>query len=1026
MINVTKIKDAGAAFDYYSEKDDYYMSDRTSAEWHGHGAEALGLIGEIDPRDFRDALRGQVGGVQVGTPERHTPGWDVTFSAPKSVSVAALVNKDERLIAAHDRAVRAALDYIERHAIVTRQRGRDGDYEYRRTGNMVAGVVRHSTNRNADAQLHSHAVTANITVDPVTGKAVSIDSRQGLYAIQVEANNVYSNELAADARDAGYTIDWEVRGRDAASFELREIPESIREAFSSRKQEIDAELAARGTTRAAAGADEREAATIATRAKKEQVPAAELHRRWEDRARGLGYEPGTRPAGASEVVWGDREAAAVEAIKAGVAHLAERTTRFTERDALAAARVAAQGRVREGDLVAALAAARRRGELIDRETLQDVPGGTKAIVPGLTTREAVKTETDMLRHADAIARSRQGKARVGERETGDNSRGKIDEAMRRQEKRSGHKFTGEQRDAVRGIMESSSGLHIVQGYAGTAKTTSVLATVAAEARAAGWDVRAIAPTSSAAKTLGDAIGVEGRTLASQIHQQPKRGATTAPGALMIVDEAGMASARDKEALLAQCAKAGNVVVLVGDEKQIGSVGAGAAFEQIKAAHASDTYELTEIKRQTSRQLEAAVYDAIRGDAKAALGKVEVHEHASRDAATQAIADDYMRHANVGEDTLVVTLSRDDRRDVNAAIQERREAAGEVKDVREVATWRDKQMTEAQRADAARYQPGDGVQAGRDFKRGLAKGEIATVTEVRDGRVTAVTSGGKEWKFDPAKVKKITTLEPDSTRMGRGDIVVAKGPVNALDANGKKIGIKNGVEMRVKGVRNDGRVEVQMGSGKNTMFATIDAAHGVRVDLAYAQTANQAQGRGVDTCIADARSTQAKLADQQRMYVIMSRAKQHVAVHTDDKEKLAQAIERNTGRKETAIERGGETRERGAERQQPVPRQRAERTAAERKAGERQQTEQRQQPERHQPEQWHQPEHRQAPERTVPEQRAPQQQQPERTATAQSSAQRQSGLDAALNRGDHVAASRQEPQQPLPPKPDRDRGLSMDR
>ena len=908
MINVTKLSNAAQAFEYYRDRDDYYLSDKSSAAWYGAGASDLGLAGDIRAQDFHDVLTGHFGAAAVGTPDRHTPGWDVTFSAPKSVTVAALVNKDERVTQAHDAAVRAALDHIEHHAIVTRQRRGAGDYDYRRTGSMVAGVVRHATNRNADPQLHSHAVVANVTRDPATVRWVSIDSRQGLYQAQVEANNVYMNELAAACRDAGYTVEWTVRDNDAVSFELREIPESVRETFSSRRQEVDAELSARGTTRADADRRERERATQDTRSPKEHLPGRVLHERWAAQAKAAGYQPGARPEPAAERPWGNRETAAADAVKVGIAHLSERETRFTERALMAAATVAAQGRAREEDLAAAIQSARQRGDLLDRQTLQEQPGQKKEMVAGFTTPDAVKTEARMLAHADRIARVGHGRARIGERERGDNTSSKVDAAIARQEKKTGHKFTREQREAVTRIMRGDSGLYIVQGHAGTAKTSSVLATIAAEAKAAGWRVEAMAPTSSAAKTLGDAIDADSRTVASKIHQLPERGADAVPGKLWIVDEAGMASAKDKEALLAAAVREHAYVVPVGDDKQIGSVGAGAAFAQIKEAHPAETCELTEIKRQTAAQLREAVYDSIKGDTKAALDKVEVHEHKARDAGVQAVADSYMRHTDAGKETLVVTLSRDDRRDVNAAVQQRREARGEVRGAREVATLRDKQWTAAQKADAARYKPGDVIEAGRDFRRGPSRGELATVVEVRGGKVTAERADGQRWTFDPKKVNRFTALDREITRMGAGDKIVAKGAIVAVDRHGEKIELENGQAMTVGKVRADGRIYVQVGTGREAKAATIDARQGVRADLGYAQTANQAQGKTVDVAIGDMRSTQHKLADQQRMYVTLSRAREKADIHTDNKEKLAEQIARNSGQKETAMAGAGEPRQ----------------------------------------------------------------------------------------------------------------------
>src|SRR6185437_3827695 len=173
MFSISKISDAGAAHHYFSEKDDYYLRDLdagSAAQWYGAGAERAGLSGEVDPDSFKAALEGRVEAQQVGDPGRHTPGWDGTFSAPKSVSVAALVLGDNRLLAAHDRAVRAGLDVLEKFSAMTRQRGRDGDYQFRETGNLAVAVFRHASNRDQEPQLHSHSVILNATFDKGSGR----------------------------------------------------------------------------------------------------------------------------------------------------------------------------------------------------------------------------------------------------------------------------------------------------------------------------------------------------------------------------------------------------------------------------------------------------------------------------------------------------------------------------------------------------------------------------------------------------------------------------------------------------------------------------------------------------------------------------------------------------------------------------------------------------------------------------------------------------------------------------------------
>ena len=165
----------------YFERDGYYAREdaahKEASAGAGRGAAALGLSGPVDPERFRSVLEGEVprigsgagqGGRRLGRKEidgsiAHRPGRDVTLSAPKSVGLMAMVGGDERIVEAHDKAVRSTLGWIEKNAVGTRMRDpatgamvRSGDQK------MVAATFRHDTSRNLDPQLHTHAVVANM------------------------------------------------------------------------------------------------------------------------------------------------------------------------------------------------------------------------------------------------------------------------------------------------------------------------------------------------------------------------------------------------------------------------------------------------------------------------------------------------------------------------------------------------------------------------------------------------------------------------------------------------------------------------------------------------------------------------------------------------------------------------------------------------------------------------------------------------------------------------------------------------
>ncbi|HEU0276240.1 MAG TPA: MobF family relaxase [Rhodanobacteraceae bacterium] len=886
-VSVTKLGNVGAAFSYYSERDDYYMSDHTSAEWYGAAAGRLGLKGDIKPQDFHDVLTGWYGDASVGQPDRHTPGWDITFSAPKSFSVAALVYKDERLIAVHDAAVRVTLDWAQQHGIVTRQRAPGGTYRWRSTGEMLSAIVRHSTSRNLDSQLHSHAVLANMTYDPLSARWLSVDSRAELYQMQRELGNIYANALAGGARRVGYTVDWTVDNKDNASCELREISQQERDLFSSRSMEGDAWLIAKGIDPKTASAKARQAATLATRSPKKHLPAKELHARWAAMARTAGFEPCIRPetAGASADA-ATRAAAARAAVTAAVAMLAERESRFTHRKLLTAAVTFAQGNASLPELDAAIGALHADGVLLDRDVQVRGHSGDLERVAGYTTEAAVATEKSMLDRANRIA-SRASNFQL--------TREEIAALIAEREVASGYPFTPEQREASEAILAGHGGsFTVLQGYAGTSKTTSILATVAAAARRADLRVRALAPTHHAADVLREAVGGESGTVASIIARPLEIG--DAPE-LWIVDEAGMVSAEDMRALLERADQARAQVVLTGDVQQIGSIGAGSAFAQMQERMPDATRRLTDIKRQRVEALRAAVVASLHGDFDAALGNVDTREVQDRRAAVEQLADTYIREVHDGHQALVVTLSRVDRADVNAAVQDRRVALGEVSNVQKVATLEARQWTKAERCDASRYAPGDTIEVRRDYRNGPQRGELGTVEAVRDGRVSVRFEGGREWSFKPAKTKGVDVLERDQTKIGVGDRIVTKGGLDVTDASGEAVQLMGGTALTVERV-DRGELTARLDDGRSVR---INATRGAKVGLAYAETANQAQGRTADTSVAWMRSNQRNLADRQHAYVALSRARDRAVVVTDSKEKLARTLEKSSHGKEVAMD-----------------------------------------------------------------------------------------------------------------------------
>jgi conjugative relaxase-like TrwC/TraI family protein len=238
------------------QQSDYYDQNRTvEGQWYGRGAELLGLKGEVTSEDFeaiRQGLDPRTGEflrqrhsadriVSNGTEQSKARSlYDLTFSAPNSVSVMAIAAGDERLVTAHETAVREALEEAEKYS-ATRVR-LAGLNENRTTGNWVVAAYTHATSRELDPQLHTHAVAANLTYDGVEGRWKALQA-SGLYEPRSYLTEVYRNALAREVRVVGYEIEnrRDTRGRDQG-FEIAGFSQDLLDKYSQRSAQRDAAI----------------------------------------------------------------------------------------------------------------------------------------------------------------------------------------------------------------------------------------------------------------------------------------------------------------------------------------------------------------------------------------------------------------------------------------------------------------------------------------------------------------------------------------------------------------------------------------------------------------------------------------------------------------------------------------------------------------------------------------------------------------------------------------------------------------
>lgn len=895
VASVSALSSAGQAASYY-EADDYYAEGGLApSEWFGEAARALGLSGEVDREQFAELLEGKVAGKQLGTTRdgkiEHRPGWDITLSAPKSVSIMAEVAGDKRLIAAHGAAVKVALAHVEKHMAATRIR-EGGEVRRETTGNLAIATFRHATSRAQDPQLHTHAVIVNATQDKDRTWR-SLEPR-AFYQLQKEIGAVYRQELAHGVAELGYRIEL---GKDAM-FEIAGVPDKVIEALSQRTAAIDARLAERGTSREEASAAEKQIAALDTREAKAHADHRELRAEWRATAEALGFDQAGRErlvaearGRARELDASSPELLARQAVAFVAAKLSEREAVFAASRLGREAGDFAFGKVGHGAISAAIAAAEERGELVTRAFL-DRRGAEFA---GFTTPQAIETERTMLRLETA------GRG-VAEPLASPMTTARTVARAARQSARFGYGWTDDQKRATTELLASRNRVVAVQGYAGTAKTTTVLATYAREAHRRGLAVTALAPTASAAMVLGDALGTRADTVARHLLAPEAR----LPGkdAVWIVDEASLLSAHDMARLMASADKSGTRLVLVGDVKQLGSVAAGAAFAQLQEAGMA-TAKLAEIVRQTNAETREAVMASIEGHAGKALAALErgggkVIEADTPDERLAAMARQYTAMSpDERARTLVIEPSRNGRDKLTGLIRDQLAARGELSaETLRFAALEAKGLTRAEAREAASYAIGDVLRFTRDYSaKGVSRGDALTVSAVdpERGRIALDALDGRSIDWHPRQwgAGKVETFEAKPMDLRIGDRV-------QFTRNDREAGRVNGLGGTVTHIdAATNRATVKLANGREQRLDLSDPRD-AHLRHAYVQTAHAAQGQTAERVLIHADSRSTNLVDQKMLYVALSRARTEAVVVTDDKDRLVRAVYERAGEKQTAV------------------------------------------------------------------------------------------------------------------------------
>jgi conjugative relaxase-like TrwC/TraI family protein len=875
MLTISKAISSGQAqtyhkLEYTSDAQSYYkQEDTVKGEWQGKLAASLGLSGEVAPLEFSRLTEGmhpqteaQMVRHREGTeytnadgsitkPVEHRAGWDATFSAPKSVSLTALVGGDERVTEAHRAAVTTALNELEKytHARI------GGNNPAEVTGKFVAAKFEHDTarpvNGYAAPQLHTHAIIFNVT-QREDGSTRAIQERT-FFESQNYATAVYQSVLTHQLCKLGYEIE---PGQSGAP-EVKGYSQAYLDASSPRSQQIKEQMERAGFQ----GPGAAQIAAHATRDRKQTLTASEVLAAHKEMAKDFGDQP-------ERVIAAARDRAVTQA-HGTVAQLDSHSAvafakeKVFEREAVADERVIMREALRRGmgevsfsEVQSEFQRRREEGEF------RSVQGQKYSSGRSFTTPETIANERANVQHVL----------------TGQGASTPMLSSAAAERQATSREFLNEaQRTAIREVLTSADRVHGFQGVAGSGKT-STLAAIREGAEQGGYKVEGFAPTSKAAGQLRGAE-IEANTLQSFLARQ--KDADPVSRHLYMLDESSLASTRQMRAFLEKIRPEDRVLV-IGDTRQHQGVDAGRPFQQMQEA-GMQTSKLDTIMRQKDPELLRAVQYLATNETEKGIALLSqqgrVTELAGATERIAAIARDYAARP---ENTLIISPDNRSRQQINEAVRGELLKAGTLaEDGRQLLTLSHRSdMTGPDRTWAAMYRPGDVVQYERGSKtEGIARGSFGVVRSSDSGtnRLTVELSNGSNVEYDPKRVYGVNVYRETSREFATGDRL-------QFSAIHKDLGISNRDVGTITRMEPD-RLTVLM-DGKEQRSVSFNPAEFRQFDHGYAVTSHSSQGLTADRVIANIDTeSSGSLINNRLAYVAISRASQDARIYTNDAETL---------------------------------------------------------------------------------------------------------------------------------------------
>ena len=841
-----------------SHEGEYFMDNKIDAYWSGKVAERLGIDGKrLTKKDFDQIVRGgyQNLKLRVRQVDGARSGYDFTFSAPKSVSMAHSITKNADILKAHRQAYQATLGEIQKD--VQTQNNSQHERGWENTGELIVAPFDHFLSRPcevkkdgktiyvADPQLHTHCYIPNVTYSHEKQRFQAIElgniHRQAKYF-----ESVYHAYLATNLENLGFQVK-----RTPDRFELVGVNRNQIEKFSNRSHEINkAALHQKITNKA-----EKAKLSVTTRhSKAKGLKEEEQYQHWVDR---LTQDELDKLHNLKDQPYEKQEKIdAKTAVQRSLNHHSERSSAFKERDVLAySLKLGLGSSLLPKDVQKAL---NERSDIVRAEL---------ETIPYIATHQTIKEEQTLVMNAV------EGK-------------GKFRAINKTYEPKQSF-LNDQQRNAIKEILASKDLVIALKGAAGTGKSTIISELNNAHLEV-GKTIIPIAPSSHAAKVLRDKGHTNADTIAGFLKNQEHDNLF---GQTILCDEAGMVGTKTMKQLVLLAKEKQARLILSGDTSQHAPPAQyGDSMSHLMGKAKIKTVSVNKVVRQSDQAYRNAVESLAKDRTLEGYKKLDkmgvVKEEPDREIRLNEIADTYINSIKAKKSALVVAPTHAENNEINSVIREKLKAQKMISGKeREVMSLSNLSFTDDQKKDPVNYQPGQVLRFTNNVKGNYRAG---THYEVIEG------SKSGDLKIKNMKSGEIHNLPIEHHQaiqvFSQSKLALSKGDRIRLTANTKSIENSkalNGTSYQVTGFTKSGDIKLD-----NKKTLRKDVGH---IRYAMCDTSHGSQGKDADNVIVSVSDLSFTTASREQFYVSVSRGKHNATVFTSDKTELKKAISKTEKR-----------------------------------------------------------------------------------------------------------------------------------